>query len=56
MERKEAKFIARKPNAKLLCIQEVYKNTRQDTEFVMIKAKKNMAKQQNRPSGRAKLR
>ena len=59
LERTEAKFISGKPNAKLTHIQNVqnskctkFKNTRQNTEFVKIKAEKDMAKQQNRGHGR----
>ena len=47
LERTKKKVISGKPNAKLTHIQNVHKNTRENTKFVKIKSEKDMAKQQN---------
>ena len=52
LEKTKAKVISGKPNAKLTHIQNVHKNTRENTKFVKIKPEKDMAKQQNRGHGR----
>ena len=52
LERTKAKVISGKPYAKLTHIQNVNKNTRENTKIVKIKPEKDMAKQQNRGDGR----
>ena len=52
LETAKAKVISGKPNAKLTHIQNVHKNTRQNTKFVKIKPEKDMARQQNKGHGR----
>ena len=52
LERTKAKVISGEPNAKLTHIQNVHKNTRQNTKFVKIKPEKDMAKQHNRGHGK----
>ena len=41
LERTKAKVISGKPNAKPTHIQNVHKNTRENTKFVKIKPKEN---------------